>query len=184
MKRWGLTAGVVALSLIALLLAVAGCGGSNDESKSSTVKRPSADPPAYHQTEYDVETTWPQVSSDKQVGGYRESVWHDPAVPEFAMVIDSRPEEGTEPPLARAELTRLQVKRMPGYKEFSFKKAKLGQNRALRWTYQVGATNYFAYFLSRCGVSFILHGTGPKGASDFDYFYDTVTERIKPVCIE
>ena len=145
----------MALGLIALLLALSGCGGGSDEGEASTIKRPSADPPAYHQTEYDVETTWPQESSDKHAGDYLESVWHDPALPEFKMVIDSRPSEGTESPLAGAELTRLEVQRMSGYKEFSFKKAKLGQNRAIRWTYQVGDMNYFTYFLSKCGVSFI-----------------------------
>ncbi len=170
--------------LVALLLALGGCGGSSDEGKASDIKRPSADPPAYHQTEYDIETTWPQKSSDKHVGGYLESVWEDPALPEFKMFIDSRPSEETGSALAGAELTHLQLERMPDYREISFKKTKLGEHQAIRWTYKLGDMNYFTYFFSECGVSVVLHGPGPPGSGAFAYFYDTNAERIKPVCVE
>lgn len=176
---------------MALLLVVAtatsvfgGCGdsGGGGAEGASAVKRPSADPPNFHQTEYDLETTWEQEASDKREGSYLVSVWHDPAIPEFKMTIDSRPSDGTAPPLASAELARQQISHLPGYKEHSFAKIKTGGHQAIRWTYTLGNTNQFAYFFAECGVSISLHGPGPPGAGAFAYFYETVSSRVKPVC--
>lgn len=47
-----------------------GCGSSGEAETTSEVERPSADPPVYHQTAYDLETGWVQVASDEKVGDY------------------------------------------------------------------------------------------------------------------
>ena len=185
MRGSGLTAVIVAIALTALPLG--GCGSDSsgaDAKEAPAVERPSANPPEFHQTEYDVETTWEQDVSDKRVGSYLESVWHDPAVAEYKMAIDSRPSEGTAPPLAGAELARLQVSGLPGYRELGFKKIKVGGRPAIRWTYNLNDSHHFAYFFGECGVSIVLHGPGPIGAGAFAYFYNIVAERIKPVCVE
>jgi len=177
----------VAIAVVALAtLALGGCGSdsSGGDGGTSAVKRPSANPPNFHQTEYDLETTWEQEASDKREGSYLVSVWHDPAVPEFKMTIDSRPSDGTAPPLASAELARQQISRLPGYQEHSFAKVMTDGHQTIRWTYTLGNTNQFAYFFAECGVSISLHGPGPRGASAFAYFYDTVSSRVKPVCDE
>jgi hypothetical protein len=185
MRRTGLAAVVVVVALAAL--ALGGCGGGSggaDAEGASPVKRPSADPPNFHQTEYDLETTWKQAASDKKEGGYLVSVWYDSAVPEFKMRVASRPSDGTAPPLASAELARLQVSSLPGYKEHSFAKIKTGGHPVIRWTYTLGDINQFAYFFAECGVSISMQGPGPFDAGNFAYFYDNVISGIKPVCDE
>lgn len=187
MRGSALTTIVVAIALAALGPALGGCGSDSsgaDTGATPAVKRPSAEPPSFHQTEYDVETTWDQESSDKRVGNYLESVWHDPAVPEFKMAIDSRASDGTAPPLASAELARLQVSSLPGYRERGLKKTKIGHHSGVKWTYNLSGMQHFAYFFAECGVSVALRGPGPIGAAAFAYFYDIVAERIKPVCDE
>src|SRR6476660_9780468 len=121
-------------STIALGLVLSSCGGGDSE-QASTVPRPSAKPPVYHLTEYDMETGWVHEVSDRKVGSYLESAWHDPAVASSKVVIDSRPAAGTAPPLAAAELARVQANRLRDYKERSFKKVKLGKRSAIRWAY-------------------------------------------------
>jgi hypothetical protein len=175
----------LAAAIAAIALTLGGCGSNSngaDAKESSAVKRPSATPPSFHQTEYDVETTWEQEASDKRQGGYLESVWHDPGGPEYKMAIDSRPSDGTAPPLASAELAQLQVSDLPGYRETGFKKANIYGRPAIRWTYNLDDTHHYAYFFAECGVSIVLRGPGPIGVDDFGFFYDTVTSRIKPVC--
>jgi hypothetical protein len=177
---------VVAVALTALVSVPSGCGSDSGASAEETpaVKRPSADPPSFHQTEYDVETTWDQESSDKRVGSYLRSVWHDPAVPEFKMAIDSQPSAGAVSPLAGAERARLQVSNLPDYRELSFEKTKFGPHSGIKWTYNLGGRHHFAYFFAECGVSIVLRGPAPLGAASFAYFYDVVAARIKPVCSE
>lgn len=178
---------LIAIVVVIAVTALGGCGSDSSGTNSkeaAAVKRPSADPPSFHQTEYDVETTWDQESSDKRVGSYLRSVWHDPAVPEFKMTIDSRPSTGAVSPLVGAERARLQVSNLRGYREGSFEKTKFGRHSGIKWTYNLNGSRYFVYFFAECGVSIVLRGPGPSGASAFAYFYDVVAERIKPVCSE
>jgi hypothetical protein len=183
--RWPrVVAGFAIVALASIVLA--GCGGSSSAKPEDTVKRPSANPPAFHQTEYDTETTWEQKVSDAKVGGYLQSVWTDPGGPEFKLVIDSRPSEGEDSPLAAAELARTKASGMTGYHERMFKKTTFfGGPTGIYYAYNVGEEFVIGIFLAECGTSVYLHGTAPPTAvSDFSYFYKTVASRVKPVCNE
>lgn len=173
---------IVALASIAL----AGCGGSSSAKPEDTVKRPSANPPVFHQTEYDTETTWEQKVSDAKVGGYLQSVWTDPGGPEYKLVIDSRPSEGEDSPLPAAEQARTKASGMAGYKERHFKETTFFRGpTGIYYVYSLGEEIVVSIFLAECGTSIYLHGTAsPLAVSDFSYFYKTVASRIKPVCNE
>lgn len=172
---------------VAVAVLVGGCGSSDgDSSTQAAVSRPSADPPLFHQTHYDVETTWPQEESDKKVGGYLESVWHDPAGASLKMTIDSRPSEGTAQPLAAAEIARAEASTMAGYDERSFKKiTAFGGPTGIYHAFEVGDEVVIGFFFAECGTSIFLHGNAtPTAASDFSYFYKSVVSKMKVVCDE
>jgi hypothetical protein len=176
---------ILVAGLVALTLTASGCGGSGDESSTSAVKRPSEDPPDFHLTEYDVNTTWDHDVSDKRVGKYLVSVWHDPAVPTTRLFIDSRPSEGTSPPLASAELARIQASSLRKYRERGIKKVKVGGHPAIRWAFEAGGEGYIEYFFAECGTSILLHGsTDPVDFEGFARFYSQVASRVKVVCDE
>ncbi len=182
-RMWVTGCAIVALASIAL----AGCGGSSSGESGDTVKRPSAKPPVFHQTEYDTETTWKQKVSDAKVGGNLQSVWTDPGGPEFKLVIDSRPSEGADSPLPAAEQARTKASGMTGYHERMFKKTRFFRGpTGIYYAYSLGEEEFvIEIFLAECGTSVDLHGTAPPLAlSDFSYFYKTVASRVKPVCNE
>jgi hypothetical protein len=171
----------IAVAFSALLLIV-GCGGGGS-SDATAESRPKSDPPLYHQKEYDAETGWEQDTSDRKVGSYLESVWHDPASFSSKLVIDSRPAEGAPPPLAAAELARVQVNWLRDYRERSFKRVKLGRQAAIRWAYDAAGEGHFAYFFEKCGTSIVIRGsTSPIAFEPFSEFYGVVASRVKPVC--
>jgi hypothetical protein len=183
--RWPtVVAGFAIFALASIVLA--GCGGSSSGDSGDAVKRPSANPPVFHQTEYDTETTWEQKVSDAKVGDYLQSVWTDPGGPEYKLVIDSRPSEGEDSSLAAAELVRSKASGMAGYKEHHFQKSTFFRGpTGIYYVYSVGEEIVVSIFLAECGTSIYLHGTAPPTAiSDFSFFYKTVASRIKPVCNE
>jgi hypothetical protein len=174
-------------TLATLALALYGCGGSSDSegSQASTVKRPSAEPPLYHQREYDAETSWDQERSDRHVGDYLESAWYDAAIPSSKMIIDSRPSEGAPPPMAAAELTRVQANWLPKYRERSFLKVKLGRQPAIRFAYDTAGESRIVYFFQHCGTSITFRGsTAPVAYEQFSEFYGQTASRVKVVCDE
>jgi hypothetical protein len=187
MTKLGRTTVVPAVSLIAFALAASGCGGSSDseESKASTVERPSAEPPVYHLAEYDMETGWTKETLDRKEGDYLESVWHDPASFSSKLIIDSRPAEGAPPPMMSAELTRTQANWLPKYRERSLKRVNLGGHPAIRLAFFAAGEDRIEYFFEECGVSIAFRGsTVPIAYEPFSEFYGTVASRIKPVCEE
>lgn len=175
----------VALALAALALAACGGGDGGAEAETQAVDRPSAEPPDFHLTEYDVNTTWEQESADKRVGDYLESVWRDPAAPTYKVIIDSRPAEGAPPPMAAAELSRLQAKWLSDYRERSLKRVKLGRRPAVRFAFFAAGRDWIEYYLEECGVSIVFRGsTAPAAYEPFSEFYGVVASRIKPLCGE
>lgn len=186
MIKLGRTAGIVATCLAAFALVISGCGGGGDEeSKESSVRRPSAKPPVYHLAEYDMETGWTKETLDKKVGDYLQSVWHDPAVFHAKLVISSRPAAGAPPPMAAAELARIQTNYYSDYRERSFKRVKLGKQPMVRWAYEAAGEGHFAYFFEKCGTSIAFTGSSSYLAYEpFSEFYGVVASRVKPVCVE
>lgn len=151
----------------------------------SNVKRPSAEPPVYHLAEYDMETGWAQETLDEKVGSYLESVWHDPASFSSKLIIDSQPAAGAPPPMAAAELTRVQANWLPKYRERSLKRVKLGKRSAIRLAYYAAGEDRITYFFEECGTSFIFRGsTVPIAYEPFSEFYGVVASRVKAVCPE
>ena len=171
----------VALPLFALAF-IAGCGGGGS-SDATAKSRPKSEPPLFHQAEYDVETTWPQIVSDRKVGSYLESVWHDRSSFSSKLRIASRPSDGTATPLAAADLARIQLNWMPGYRERSFKKVKTGGHPAIRWAADAAEESRIEYFFEECGTSIVMRGSAPPIAyQPFSTFYGIVASRIKAVC--
>lgn len=171
----GLTAGAAAVS---------GCGGGGSEEATA---RPKSTPPHYHQAEYDVEifNRWPQDESDKRTGSYLESVWHDPASSVTTLQIDSRASDGTGPPIANAELTRIQAKHLPGYRERGFKKITLGGHPAIRWAFDLSGEGRVDYFFAECGTSFtVLGATPPQAFAALSESFQEMAGTIKPLCSE
>jgi hypothetical protein len=173
----------VALLLFALVF-VAGCGGGGS-SDATAKSRPKSEPPLFHEAEYDVETTWEQTVSNRKIGSYLESVWRDGASYSSKLRIASRPAEGTAPPLAAADLARIQLNWMPNYRERSFKKVKSGGHSAIRFAADAAGESRIQYFFEECGTSIVMRGsTVPIAYEPFSEFYGIVASRIKVVCDE
>jgi hypothetical protein len=133
--------------------------------------------------EYDAETTWDNDASDKRVGTYLESVWHDPASPTATLLINSRPSEGTPTPLATAEQARIQANRLPDYRERSFKKVKLGRQPMTRFAYDAEGESYIAYFFELCNTNITARGSSDPGLfENFSEYYDLAVSAIKVLC--
>jgi hypothetical protein len=139
-------------------------GGSDDDA-------PAVDPAItaqqnYHQAEYDagVSSGWPQDASDRRVGSYLESAWHDPASSITTFVIDSRPSDQANSPMATAELARVQVNQLKDYRERGLKRIRLRGNPAVRWAFDVGGEARLEYFFEECGTGFVVRGSTPAVA--------------------
>jgi len=137
-------AAAVALPLL-VALAVAGCGGSSP-----------ADPAAYHA---DIYTDWPQLKKHKQVEGWDESAWRDPAYTYVIITIDSRATDETGSALQNAQLARIQTTKLHGYKERGMRWIKLGGKPTVRWSFDMGEQANIRWFFEECGVSFVVRGT-------------------------
>jgi hypothetical protein len=173
----------VAFFLSVLLFAV-GCGGGGS-SDATAESRPKSDPPLYHLKEYDAETGWTLETSDKKVGSYLETVWHDPASFSSKLIIDSRSAAGAPPPMAAAELTRVQANSLPKYRERSLKRVKLGKRSAIRLAFFASGEDRIEYFFEECGTSIVFRGsTTPIAYEPFSEFYGVVASRVKAVCPE
>jgi hypothetical protein len=176
--------GLIGMALLIALLALQGCGGG-DSANATAEPRPESDPPLYHQKEYDAETGWEQDVSDRKVGSYLESVWHDPASFSSKLIIDSRPAEGSPSPLMAAELSRAQANWLPNYRERSLKRVKLGRRSAIRWAYYSAGEDRIEYFFEECDTSFMFRGsTAPIAFEPFSEFYGVVASRVKALCDE
>lgn len=177
---------VALLAIGAAILAVlSGCGSSGSAETTSEVERPSAEPPVYHQKEYDVETGWELDVSDRKVGSYLETVWHDPAIATSKLIIDSRPAEGAPPPLVAAELARVQANWLPNYRERSLKRVKLGPRSSIRFAFHAAGEDRIEYFFEECGTSIVFRGsTAPIAYSSFSRFYRLTAAQLRAVCDE
>ncbi len=177
------SAAVLAIAIAAAMLS--GCGGGASAPKTVLV-HPSAKPPLYHQTRYDAETGWVQEASDKRVGTYLESIWHDPASFPSKLVIDSRASAGAAPPLATAELARVLANRLPGYREHGLARVKLEDGQpAIRLAFFGAGEDWIEYFFEKCGTSIVFRGsTDPIAIVGFSRFYGIVASRTKVRCDE
>jgi hypothetical protein len=178
------------LALIAGLTAAAaafsGCGSGGSE-QAPAAPRPKSAPPHFHQASYDVEIFrgWPQDESDTPAGAYLESAWHDPATSAIALQIDSRASDGTGSPIANAELARVQVKRLPGYRERGFKKITVGGHQAIRWAFDLSGKGWVDYFFAECGTSFTVLGESPFPAfASLSESFQEMAGTIKALCSE
>lgn len=172
------------LAGLAAALILAGCGGGGSD-QATAQPRPKSVPPFFHQAHYDVRiyTGWPQDESDKKVGSYLESAWHDPAGSIADILIDSRESADTGSPIANAELARVQAEQLPGYREHDFKKVMLGAQPAVRWAYDLSGKERLDYFFERCGTSFIVRGSfPPTSLAIYPPSIQTMASAIKVVC--
>jgi hypothetical protein len=176
----------LAAAAIVVVLALSGCGGggSND---ASAAPRPKSEPPNYHQAQYDVEifNGWPQDESDRKVGSYLESTWHDPASAVVTITINSRASDETESPIANAELARVQANHLPGYRERGLKGIRLSGHPAVRWAFDASGEARIDYFFEECGVSIVVLGaTSPVSFAALSESFREMAAKIKIVCEE
>jgi hypothetical protein len=187
-KKTGPVPGFLALIICSLAAAAifSGCGGG-ESGQASPGPRPASVPPLFHQANYDVEifNRWPQDVSDKKTGSYLESKWHDPASSVTTLQIDSRASDGTGSPLANAELARVQVQRLPGYRERGFKKVTLGGHPAIRFAFDLSGEGRVDYFFAECGTSFtVLGATPPLAFASLSESFQEMSGTIKAICSE
>jgi hypothetical protein len=162
-----------AVLLLAGLLLLAGCGSSEEESSG----------PA----RYEVEpfNGWPPESKEKKVGGYVENSWYDPAAEDIVFAVDSRASEGAGSPLANAELGQLQTSKLPGYRERTLKKVKLGGRPAVLWAYDVAGESHVDFFFEECDTSFVVRGTtSPIAYEALSESFREMASTIKAKCDE
>jgi hypothetical protein len=138
-----------AIGLAVLLVAAigAGCGGGGS----------SVDPAAY--TVGVLAETWDQLENHKQVEGWDESAWRDPAYSYVIVTIDSRAADAGGSPLQNAQLARIQTTKLHGYKEAGMRWIRLGGKPAVRWAFDMGEQANIRWFFEECGVSFVVRGT-------------------------
>lgn len=133
-------------AMLVALLSLAGCGGGSS----------SADPAAYTER---IDPGWPPLARHKQVEGWDESAWRDPAYSDVVVTIDSRAADETGSPLANAQLARIQTTKLQGYHERGMRWIRLGGRPAVRWAFDVGKQANIRWFFEECGVTFIVRGT-------------------------
>lgn len=169
MTKQGTRGVVLAAGLIALVLALYGCGGNGDEESTQ---------PAHYAV--DIYNGWPQLADEQQVGRYLESEWYDPADREVTIAIDSRVADQV-PPIADAELARVQTTDMPQYRERGLKRVKLSGRPAIRWDYGVAGESRVAFFFEACETDFVVRGRAFQTESYIDSFRE-MAATIQPRC--
>ena len=163
--RWKIVAGVlVALAVIAVAAVLL----TGDSSDSPDVDPAVAASQNYHQAQYDagIANSWAPDGSDRRVGDYLESSWRFPTNRAAAFTIYSRTTDGAGSPAAAADLARVQIHKLPGYRERGLREVKLRGNPAVRWAFNVSGTVYIEYFFEECGISLVTRGSAPASISD------------------
>jgi len=153
-------------ALLAVLLILAGCGGSSEP----------VDPSAY---KIEIFNGWPQVKKEEKVGGYIENAWRDPETPIIA--VDTRAaDDATGSPMANADLARIQTSELPEYKERGVKRVKLGPRSAVKFAYDTADERAgIDFFFEECGISFAVRGT--MGQYGFDALSDSIREMAETI---
>jgi hypothetical protein len=157
--------------LSAAAMSLAGCGES-DPAKPTDYKV-EADP------------SWPQVAKHKRVEGYVENAWRDPAYTYVIFAIDTRSSDETAPPLASAQLARIQTTNLVGFEERGMRWIRLGGRPAVRWSFNVSNRAHIEYFFEECGISFLVRGTtGLPSFSAISEHMRAMAATIKTACSE
>ena len=171
---------IFAVLVIALILS--GCGGGGSDG-ATTEPRPKSVPPHFHQAHYDVRiyNGWPQYESDKKVGSYLESAWHDGGNSDVDIMIASRPAENAGSAMANAELARIQAEQLPGYKARVLKKVKVGKQPAVSFGFALPKKAFFGYFFERCGTSIIVRDWMPP--SEYSTYTTSAREMASSIRI-
>ena len=141
MAKLSLTCAVALVAVVALT----GCGSS--------------DPSGPGDYQAGVYEGWPQIVKNEQVEGYLENAWQDPAYEYVIIAFDTRASDETAPPLASAQLARIQTTKLVGYRERGMRWIRLGGRPAVRWSFNVGDRSHIEFFFEECGISFLVRGT-------------------------
>ena len=169
-------------ALLFAALLISGCGDSSDTTTGQEVK---AEPPLYHQTLYDFEPFGGaiQVESDKRIGDTLESVWANPNNSKETIAVTASTESPNSP-REEAELSREQMKLLPGYREQSFKAVQLRGRPAIQWTYKIAGIGRSEYFFEACDVhyAFIANIYVQPFGIPIELRYRRIAKLIVPVC--
>jgi hypothetical protein len=116
-----------------------------------------------HQAQYTagIASAWPQYESDKPVGAYLESAWHDPETWQTTFEVDSRHSDKTGSPMATAQLARVEARQVPSFRERGLEGVRLRGHPAVRWTYDIAGKPHVSYFFEECGTSIVTRGSSP-----------------------
>jgi hypothetical protein len=163
--RWKIVAGILIALAVIVVAVVLLTGDSNDS--------PSVDPTIathqnYHQAQYDagIANAWAPDGSDRRIGSYLESSWRYPFNQAAAFTIYSSTAGETGSPAAAADLARVQIHKLPGYRERGQKEIRLRGIPAVRWTFGLPGTVYVEYFFEECGIGLITRASAPAGIWD------------------
>jgi hypothetical protein len=175
---------VALIAMLGAVLIASGCGGGGSD-QATAEPRPESVPPHFHQAHYDVRiyNGWPQFESDKKVGAYLESAWHDGGNSDVDIMIASRPAKDAGSPMANAELARIQAEQLPGYEARVLKKVKVGKQSAVSFGFALPEKAFFGYFFERCGTSIIVRDWMPPSEySTYTTSAHEMASSIRVVC--
>jgi hypothetical protein len=179
--------------VFALLLALAGCGGSTivtttvttpeTASTQTTSKQPYE---RYSTPDFSIDRPagWTTEEDQSPQGAYLESKWRDPADAKSAVLIDWQRSSGSSPE-ANATSVRAQTSTTPGYQEISFEAASIAAMDGWKWVFDVPGSRRVDYFIDTCGRSFaILGSTAPQQfdqlANTFAHIADSLQANCSP----
>jgi hypothetical protein len=161
-------------ALLTLVACLGGCGRSDG----------GPDRPATYKIT--INNGWPKIEDEKQVAGFLESAWRDPAGP-IDVAVNTRLASETGSPMYNAQLAQVQTSKMPGYRERGLKREKINGRPVVHWAFDVAnEESRVEYFFEECGTLFILRGAIGSGANFEVYANDFLgyTASIKANCNE
>lgn len=158
-----------ALALLAAL-AVAGCGGGNDDgggqavtfapSKPATTETRTSAPASANLFTLRVPADWTRQDSTL-AGGIQRSQWSDPAAPGTSVLVDALA-DATSAPEERARRNRDRGAAKPGYREHKLGPVRLGGRPGFVWEYELPDRRVVDYFLNHCGDGYAVQGAAPR----------------------
>jgi hypothetical protein len=153
--------------ILAVLLFIAGCGGSSEPDRPVTYK-------------ITIGNGWPKIADEKEVDGFIENAWLDPVGPTFA--VDTRLASESGSPTYNAQLARVQTSKMPGYRERGMKWIRAGGRPVLRWSFDVAHDeSRIEFFFEECDTAFVVRGAmGQYGYEAFSRDFRGYVVSIKP----
>jgi hypothetical protein len=126
--------------------------------------------------------SWKVTARNDRQPGYVSNRWRSANSRRTTIRVDyTRNVRATAGASARA--LRHLVSRSSGYREFSFRRVKLGERRAWRWEFQLDGLRKVDYFFNACGTGYaVLGATTPKQWTAYKKTFSRAARSVEPKC--